>query len=431
LDRITLRDPDVRAWTYIDPEAVMRQARELDRQTVKGLLHGLPIGVKDVILTCDMPTQYNSPIYYGHHPKIDAACVALLRSAGALIFGKTDTVEFAAMGRRALTANPFDFARTPGGSSSGSGAAVADCHVPVSLGTQTGGSTIRPASFCGVFAMKPTWNAVSSEGLKRYATTLDTVGWYGRSIDDLAMIAHTYALTECADLATTSQPFLMTGSRFAVFRQPVWSAAESATVDAMASGIEALREAGAIIDELALPEPFDKLDEAHSIIMNSEGASAFLSEYRSHPAHLHSDFQAQVKNERGDTKRDLLDAYDLAASCRSAFDRAASAYAAVLTPSAPGEAPLGLLKTGDSMFNRVLTLLHVPCIAIPGFVGPNGLPVGLTLTGPRYSDAWLLRVAASVAPLFARKGGWLPGSSKAAVATMAAEPTAKSPLHPR
>jgi Asp-tRNA(Asn)/Glu-tRNA(Gln) amidotransferase A subunit family amidase len=166
LDRVATRDAAVKAWSFIDPAAVLRTARELDKWPHKGPLHGVPIGVKDMIDTVDMPTQHNSPIYAGHRPGQDAGAVATLRAAGALIFGKTDTTEFAAAGRFAATRNPFDLERTPGGSSSGSAAAVADLQVPLALGTQTGGSTIRPASFCGIFALKPSWGVVSREGVK-------------------------------------------------------------------------------------------------------------------------------------------------------------------------------------------------------------------------------------------------------------------------
>ena len=196
LVRIAAREADVRAWSYVDPDAVIRQARELDKLPSRGPLHGIPIGVKDIYNTADMPTQHNSPIYTGHRPNADAATVGTLRAAGALILGKTDTMEFASTGRLAATRNPHNLARTPGGSSSGSAAAVGDFHVPLALGTQTGGSLIRPASFCGVYAMKPTWNAVSAEGVKLISTTLDTVGWYGRSVADLALLADTFALQD-------------------------------------------------------------------------------------------------------------------------------------------------------------------------------------------------------------------------------------------
>jgi Asp-tRNA(Asn)/Glu-tRNA(Gln) amidotransferase A subunit family amidase len=177
LERIAEREAVVKAWTFLDPRQAIAAAREVDKAQTMGALHGLPVGVKDMIETADMPTTYNSPIYQGHRPGRDAACVGIARGEGAVILGKTDTVEFAAAGRRALTRNPHDAARTPGGSSSGSAAAVADGMVPLAFGTQTGGSTIRPASFCGIYGMKPTHGVVNTEGAKRYSHTLDTIGW--------------------------------------------------------------------------------------------------------------------------------------------------------------------------------------------------------------------------------------------------------------
>ena len=181
LARIAARDADVKAWLWLDPDHVIRRARELDKLPAKRPLHGLPFGVKDVIDTTDYPTTQNSPIYDGARIGRDAACVAVVRGAGALILGKTDTVEFASGGRKAVTRNPYNFAHTPGGSSSGSGAAVGDFQVPLAFGTQTGGSHIRPASFNGIYGIKPTWNRLSREGVRMSSITLDTVGWYGRS----------------------------------------------------------------------------------------------------------------------------------------------------------------------------------------------------------------------------------------------------------
>jgi Asp-tRNA(Asn)/Glu-tRNA(Gln) amidotransferase A subunit family amidase len=408
LERVAERDAEIRAWTYLDPEAVIQQARELDKRAEKGPLHGIPIGVKDMIDTKDMPTQHNSPIYRGHRPGVDASCVATLRAAGALIFGKTETVEFAAGGRKALTRNPFDYRRTPGGSSSGSAASVADCHVPLALGTQTGGSTIRPASFCGVFAMKPSWGVVNREGLKIYSVTLDTLGWYGRSVADLALLCDVFAIED--DEVPT--PFSLPGARIALCRSPVWEHAEPASRDALAAAAGMLRSAGAEIVELELPRSFDKIAAAQETVMRGEGKAAFLSEYRANFALLHDEFRAKVENRDKITRAMLRDAYDLAARCRVEFDAIASLYDAVLTPSAKGEAPVGLHATGDAIFNRVWTLLHVPCVNVPGFKGPNGLPVGVTLTSPRFTDRRLLRVAEAAAIAF----GALPRASLDAAA---------------
>jgi Asp-tRNA(Asn)/Glu-tRNA(Gln) amidotransferase A subunit family amidase len=395
LARAAAREPVVHAWSWLDPDHVLAQARALDRAPHRGRLHGLPIGVKDVILTEDMPTQYNSPAYRGFHPRIDAACVMTLRAEGALIFGKTDTVEFAARGRKAATGNPHDPARTPGGSSSGSGAAVADFHVPLALGTQTGGSMIRPASYCGVWAIKPTWNLVSNEGAKRYSASLDTIGWYARSAADLGLVYDIF------DLETASPPpFAIAGARIALYRSPVWDQAEPATQHALIQAGDLLRAAGATVTDLDLPAPFETLVETQNLIMRAEGRAAFLSEYRAHPDQIDQTLREEVENADGFTRRQLLAAYNQAAECRALFDRIASGYDAILTPSSAGEAPIGLSATGPFAFNAMWTLLHVPTINIPAFTGPNALPVGLTLTAPRFTDRRLLATAEALAPLF-------------------------------
>lgn len=399
LDQIAARDEAVKAWSYVDPDAVLRQARELDKRPVRTKLHGIPIGVKDMINTVDMPTQHNSNVYVGHQPAEDAACVATLRATGALILGKTDTLEFAAAGRRAATGNPHDLSRSPGGSSSGSAAAVADFQTPLTLGTQTGGSTIRPASFCAVFALKPSWGAVSREGVKHYAPTLDTVSWYARSIDDLDLMADIFNLRDDASL----RPVALPSARIAVCRSPFWSSATAGTPEAMDVAAEALRHAGAAVTMLTLPPEFAALGEMQRIIMHTEGQAAFLSLARSKQYELHDDFHSRVENRDGYSRKQLVEAYDHAARCRTAFDAIASDYDAVLTPSAPGEAVAGR-EPGDAVFNRMWTLLHVPCVNIPGLSGPNGLPIGLTLTAPRFTDRQLLVTATAVTPCIAAAG---------------------------
>jgi Asp-tRNA(Asn)/Glu-tRNA(Gln) amidotransferase A subunit family amidase len=394
LTRIEARDRDVRAWTYLDAPAAQARASDLDREPRRSSLHGVPIGIKDVILTRDMPTQYNSELYRENFPKIDAACVAILRAAGAVIFGKTDTVEFAATGQKARTRNPHDLTRTPGGSSSGSAAAVADFHVPLAIGTQTGGSMIRPASYCGVFAMKPTWGLVSTEGAKAFSPTLDTIGWFARSSGDLKLLYNMFDPDEGAGPGLT-----LSGLRIAICRSPVWAQAEVATREAMTAAETALRSAGAVVSHLTLPKPFDGLAAAQLVIMEGEGRRTFLSEYRMYGDRLHPNLSAYVLNEKGVDLDDLKDAYNLAARCRTQFDRIAGDYDAVLTPSTVGEAPIGLENTGAMTFNAMWTLLQVPCINVPFFKTAAGLPVGLTLTGPRFSDHRVLTAAAAIEPL--------------------------------
>lgn len=392
LDRIADRDATVRAWTFLDPDLALAQADAADAMPMaaRGPLHGVPIGIKDVIYTSDMPTSFNSPHFQGHHPNIDAAAVALLREAGAVILGKNDTVEFAVNGRRAATTNPHDPTRTPGGSSSGSAAAAADGQAPLSLGTQTGGSVIRPASYCGVWAIKPTWNAVSHEGFKVCAASFDTLGWFGRSAADLDLLAAVFGIRD--DDAPRFDR--LEGMRFALCRSPVWPEAGDATRMAMDAARTRLRAAGARVETFVLPPEFDGLTAAHKVIMQAEMQSAFLPELRRIGDGLYPEMLGILRNEVGHSRADLVAAQNLAAACRRIFDDLAAPFDAVLTPSTAGTAPVGPDDTGAAVFNRIWTLLHVPCVNVPGLTAEGGLPVGVTLTGPRFRDRQILRAAA-------------------------------------
>ncbi len=394
LSRIAARDAAVKAWLWLEPDLAIRRARELDKLGPKGPLHGLPFGVKDVIDTAEYPTTQNSPIYDGLRVGRDAACVGVVRGNGALILGKTDTVEFASGGRKALTRNPYNAAHTPGGSSSGSGAAVGDYQVPLAFGTQTGGSHIRPASFNGIYGHKPTWGLVSREGARMSSMTLDTVGWYGRCVEDLILVGTAYRIPE------DTAPVAVKGLRVGLCKSPAWSAIEPGGEQALAEAAKRLADAGAIVEELVLPAPFDGLIAAQNIIVNAEGASSFLPEYANAYGLLAADLRAKVENAIGTTPEQLLAAYTLADSCRPVFDGLfGPTLDVVLTPSSPGEAPIGLHTTGNAIFNRMWTLLHGPNVGIPACFGPSGLPVGVTLVGKRYADARLLAIAKAVAPI--------------------------------
>lgn len=396
LDRIDRRDAVVRAWLHLDRDLALRNARELDKLPRASAIHGLPWGVKDVFDTKDMPTTHNSPIYTGLRQGRDAAAVAIARACGALIMGKTDTVEFASGGRKALTTNPHNRAHTPGGSSSGSGAAVADFQAPLAFGTQTGGSLVRPAAFNGIYGLKPSWSAVSREGLKMASPTLDTVGWYGRSVEDLILVAEAFRLIRAAEMS----PLPPRGLRIGLCRSPVWHAIEPAGEAALLLAARRLEDAGASVEELTLPAPFDGLAAAHADIFYLEGRTSFQPELLGSPHLFDSDLKAKAENARGLAADRLLAAYTVADRCRPLFDALfGPSLDVVLTPSAPGEAPLGLQTTGNPVFNSNWTLLHVPCVAIPVGRGPNNLPVGVTLVGPRLGEARLLSIARSLAPV--------------------------------
>jgi Asp-tRNA(Asn)/Glu-tRNA(Gln) amidotransferase A subunit family amidase len=392
LARIAERDGDVKAWLYLNPNA-LAQAAALDAlpPEQRGRLHGLPIGIKDVFETKDMPTTFNSPNFEGHRPGQDAAVIDLLRCEGAVILGKTDTTEYAAAGRNAATGNPHDIRYSSGGSSAGSAASVADFHVPLSIGTQTGGSTIRPASFCGTYAFKPTFGLVSREGFKIYANTLDTVGWYGRSVADLQLLADVFGLNESIRRAPAAGPM-----RIAASLGPYAGRLRPASRLAMELTIERLKAGGHAVAFLDLPPHFEALDHHHRTILHREGAAAFRNLARRFGGALHDDFHHRVENRDGRSLAELRDAYDAAAIARGEFDRIAADYDAVIVPSAPGFAPEGR-HPGDPVFNAMWTLLGVPCVNIPVAVPDAPLPIGVTLTGPRFADPALLAAAAIAA----------------------------------
>jgi Asp-tRNA(Asn)/Glu-tRNA(Gln) amidotransferase A subunit family amidase len=400
LARIAERDGDVKAWLALNPDALAEAAR-LDALPAekRGRLHGLPIGVKDVFDTADLPTTHNSPLYQGFRPAADAAVVDLLRAEGAIVLGKTDTTEFAAAGRDAATGNPHDLTRTSGGSSAGSAAAVADCHVPLSLATQTGGSTIRPASFCGVYAMKPSFGRVSREGVKIYALSFDTVGWYGRSVADLALMAGVLGLDEPLEPEAAGTGQL----RIAITSGPFPDRLAPESLQALSLAAERLSAAGHKVTRLELPEDFKALDAHHRVILHREGQAAFRNLAARHGASLHDDFHHRVENRDGSSLADLARAYDAMALSRIAFDKIAADFDVVVAPSAPGFAPVGR-RPGDPVFNASWTLIGVPCINIPVALEAPSLPIGITLIARRFADSHLLAHAERIAPILKSHG---------------------------
>lgn len=396
LARIERFEPIVQAFAFLDADLVLRRAREIDKSPRRSALAGLTVAVKDMIDTRDMPTQHNSPIYVDHQPGQDAAVVASCRALGALIVGKTDTHEFAAGGRLPISRNPHDPAHTPGGSSSGSGAAVAAGFAMLAFGTQTGGSMLRPASFCGIFGIKPTHGVVSREGARHYSTTLDTIGWYGRSVADLALMAEA--------LRAVRRPLALKADvrdlRIGVCRTPWWREAQPEMQAALEDAATTLRAAGAEVRDLDLPEGFDRLPDTQLTIMRGEGRAAFLNEYLANHELLAQDFRDRVEDAHDISFDRLRDALDFAAACRPAFDGAVAGFDAILTVGARGEAPRDLGTTGDPLFQRAWTVLHVPCVALPGFTGPTGMPVGVQLIAARYRDAELIEIAAAAATAF-------------------------------
>jgi Asp-tRNA(Asn)/Glu-tRNA(Gln) amidotransferase A subunit family amidase len=387
LERIDARDAEVQAWAHVDRDHVLAQARACDRSARRGPLHGIPFGVKDVIDTHDLPTQYGTPIYAGHRPRADAAAVALLREAGAVLLGKTVTVEMAGF-HWSRTRNPHDLAHTPGGSSSGSGAAVADAMTPLALGTQTGGSTLRPAAFCGVIGCKPSFNLINRAGMKPLAESQDTVGLFARSLEDVVLMLS--ALTGCSPFALEA-PAL---PRIAIARMPPWPALEPAMAQAFEQACEKMARAGAVVSALELPQPFFDGFAAQRDVNDYEAWRGLAHERIHHWAELSPSLKARLEHAAGCSYERYRHAQDNLLRCRALLDELFQRYDVLLTPSTPGEAPRSHENTGDSSFHRIWTALHTPALHLPVFRGPRGLPMGLQLIGAYRRDAALLAHAA-------------------------------------
>jgi len=388
IERICEREPEVRAWTFLDSDAAMRRARELDATPATGLLHGLPIAVKDLVDTFDMPTSYGSPIYSNHRPAADAACVALARAAGAIVVGKTVTTEFATF-HPGPTCNPHNLRHTPGGSSSGSAAAVADCMVPLALGTQTAGSIVRPAAYCGVVGYKPTYGTVNRVGVKQISDTLDTIGALARSVPDAALLVA--ALSNRRELLIEGQP--IGAPRIGMCRTPAWDRADSETAAMFDDATKRLQAAGAEVRELTLPPPFAELAEAQTTIMVYEVAQSLSYEHLTHRNELSVEMKTMIDAGLAVSPARYDAARALARTCRAMLPQIFGALNVLVAPSTTGEAPIGTDATGDPLFNRMWTLLRVPLVHIPIARGPCGLPLGVTIAGPLASDRATLLAA--------------------------------------
>jgi Asp-tRNA(Asn)/Glu-tRNA(Gln) amidotransferase A subunit family amidase len=403
LKQIAERDPDLGAFVYLDADFARSQAKACDdyRATGRavGPLHGLPVGIKDIVDTRDMPTENGTPIDAGRKPGEDAVVVSRLRAAGAVIIGKTVTTELGARHPRG-TRNPHHREHTPGGSSSGSAAAVGAKMIPLAIGTQTNGSVIRPASFCGIVGFKPSFGLIPRTGVLPQSRPLDTLGVFGRTIADAALIADVLAGHDSRDLDTrlAPPPRLMATAltdapvtpAFAFVKSPPWEVAESETREGFAELAEAL---GEICNEVPLPETFDEGDRALKTLTNV-GVSRSYKPYYDRGKDQLSDFMRDMI-EDGQTipAVDYLEALDWQTALRVGLNQLFERYDAIITPAAPGEAPHGLDWTGDSAFNNLWSLCGVPAVTLPLMEGPNGLPVGVQLVGRHGDDARLLRTA--------------------------------------
>ena len=389
LERIDQRDADVLAWSHLAREAALETARMLDRGPRKGLLHGIPMGVKDIIDSFDQPTTYGSPIYRTHQPLADAATVALAREAGAILLGKTVTTEFANR-HPGPTKNPHNPAHTPGGSSSGSAAAVADFQSVLATGTQTGGSVIRPAAFCGVVGYKPSYGHFAPAGMKANTEWLDTIGAYARSVEDIALFRAALMAMPFTPIAKIDRPPRIAVA-FTHHRHELSPEGTQAVNDAAA----AFAKAGAQVSEIELPAPVGDMTEGQKTLSAFDGPRAHADEARRFPGLL-SESLKKDKLEAG-SKIDYetwVAARKLGETGRAAVDSLFSDIDVILTAPAKGEAPPGLERTGDATFNLLWTYLWMPCVTLPLTRGPTGLPVGIQLVGRQHEDAGLLDIAA-------------------------------------
>jgi Asp-tRNA(Asn)/Glu-tRNA(Gln) amidotransferase A subunit family amidase len=403
LARIAEHEPTIGAWTHLDPAHALEQAREADRQRRSGRavgpLHGIPVGLKDIFDTKDMPTERGSPIHAGRRTGRDSAVAERLRAAGAIILGKTVTTEFAYFGP-GKTRNPHDPARTPGGSSSGSAAAVASFMVPLAIGSQTNGSMIRPASFCGVVGFKPSHGLISRHRALQLSRSLDHVGVYGRTVGDAALLADALAghderdpdtaplaAPELADIAATEPPL---PPRFAYVRSPVW---DEAADDTKAGFDELVGHLAGRVVALDLPAAFAGAHAAQRTIMAAEMAANLAREYRNDRDRMTDKLGSFIEEGQRVAAVDYLAARALAGSLREMLGTMFQDFHAILTPAAPGEAPVGLESTGNPTFCTIWTLTGLPAVSLPLLQGSHGMPIGVQLVGEWRDDARLLRTA--------------------------------------
>ena len=412
LERIEQADGDIEAWAHLNPDYALDQARLLDSQRqaggAVGPLHGLPVGIKDIFDTDCLPTENGTVLNSGRRPMQNCRVVSLLLEAGAVIMGKTVTTELAVFGP-GKTKNPHNPDHTPGGSSSGSAAAVASFMVPLAVGTQTNGSMIRPASFCGVVGFKPSHGLIPRTGVLALSHWLDTVGVFARSVEDAAMIAEVLVAHDPGDIDTRArarpalvetavgEPPLTPLLTFA--KTAVWDKADEETQAAFAQLRELLGEE---CDELDLPEPFEHVVEWHRAIMNADLAKSFAGYYEKGKDKLTDVLKAMIEDGQKVTAVDYNKAVDGREFLNDGLDGVFDRYDAILTPATVGEAPAGLDSTGSPIFNTLWTYCGTPAITLPLMAGPNGLPLGVQVVGRRGDDARLLRTARWLAERVAR-----------------------------
>jgi Asp-tRNA(Asn)/Glu-tRNA(Gln) amidotransferase A subunit family amidase len=393
LERMSEREEAVQAWAHVDAGGALRQARDRDAAPAPlGPLHGVPVGVKDIVDTADLPTECGTPVYAGRRPERDAACVARLRAAGAVVIGKTVTTELAYF-RPGKTRNPVAPDRTPGGSSSGSAAAVADGQVPIAIGSQTAGSIIRPAAYCGTLGFKPTRGLVDLTGVKALSAELDTLGWFAREVEDLELLGIVLADAWPERGSDGDAP-----PAFAFARTPWWERADDDSRRAVEDAARRLADGGARVRDFELPERFARLPEAQEQLMAFDMARSLAWEHEHHADELSDVMRAVLERGQGIARDDAERAVALGAECRALLAAHLEPGEALLVPAVAGEPPpLEAGSTGDPFFCRPWTLLGVPALAVPAATGAGGAPVGVQLVAPAGADAALLVAGARAA----------------------------------
>lgn len=386
-DAIARKDPAIKAFTHVAADPVIAQA---------GPLAGIAIGVKDIFDTFDQPTSYGSPAYEGQRPRVDAAIVDLARRRGATIIGKTATTEFAFF-QPTMTVNPHNPAHTPGGSSSGSVAAIAAGMIPAAFGTQTGGSVVRPAAFCGIAGYKPSYRLLPATGMKHFAPSLDTVGLFAAGVEDVALLA---ALLTGRDLRPDSQPLDPSGIRVGLYRCALIEGADPAMRAALNKAADMAANAGFDVGEIGEPEAFALARDAHPTIQNFEAGLACGPDLARFPELLSPLLLRTITQGQAIAPAAYDEARKLAKRGRATARALFGEVDILLTPSAPGAAPAGLESTGDPRFNKLWTLLGTPSINIPGFKDDAGMPLGIQAVARFGQDKALLSVASMLEQAF-------------------------------
>ena len=398
LEHIKNREPEVGAWIFLDPEMALQQAREADkrrRDKIPGKLNGLPIGIKDIIDTKDMPTENGSLIHKDRRPPEDAHLVKLLRDAGAVIMGKCVTTEFA-LSAPGKTKNPKDLECTPGGSSSGSAAAVSDYMIPLAIGSQTGGSVLRPASFTGILGLKPTFGTISRSGMSPISERLDHPGIYANSIDDIRLVASVILSYDKKDLDMDSNYSFRNASnlkkplKFAFIKGPVWGSGDHDMQEKIKQFVD---NSNLEITSVELGDNFMEAARCHEIIMNGSISRSLANYYENNKSKLHPFTIARFEAGKSVSTNSYIDAIEKAKKMKQTLSEIFLKFDAIITPAAPGQAPRDLMNTGNAIFNGYWTMLGVPAISLPLLEGKDGLPIGIQVITSWNKEAELLDIS--------------------------------------